>query len=165
MVLGVLVFLIVTLEVLQRVSDHRQGLLEIDPSSSSSHVWSTYLPALVMVCVAALYTSFDFNVSVFAPFAALRRGGAQARYSIMVNLTGKLPLYALFLAVQSGYTAACLTLLAGFVSSFLTVVVSGLYSPETVSSTQDVTIQQIDNFNLPTKTYRWMMNLPEQSSI
>ena len=147
LLISIPVILIIVLEVLQRVSDRHQGLLDIIPTSSSSHIWSTYLPALVMVGVAALYTSFDFNVSVFAPFAALRRGNAIANQSVMINLIGKLPPYALFLAARSGYFAACITLLAGFVSSFLTIVVSGLYNPGPVSSQQNVTIQQTDNFN------------------
>ena len=147
LLIAVPAILIIVLEVLQRISDRHRGLLNINSISSSSHIWSTYLPALVMVGVAALYTSFDFNVSVFAPFAALRRGNSAAKQSVMINLIGKLPPYAFFLAARSGYLAACLTLLAGFVSSFLTIVVSGLYSPGPVSSRQNVTIQQIDNFN------------------
>ena len=147
LLLAIPVILIIVLEVLQRVFDRHQGLLEIDSTSNSAHILSTYLPAFAMVGVAALYTSFNFNVSVFAPFAALRRGNAAAKQSVMINLIGKLPPHALFVALRSGSLAACLTLLAGFVSSFLTIVVSGLYSPGPVLSIQNVTVQQTDNFN------------------
>lgn len=139
--------LIAILEVFQQLSDRNQGLIDVNSSDSDSRLPSTYLPALIMLCVATLYTSLDFSISIFAPFAALRRGNVTAARSITVNLIGKLPPHALFLSLRSRYFAACLTILAGFVSSFLTIVVSGLYSVETVSKLQMLSTQQADDFN------------------
>ena len=147
MVIAIPICLIVILEVFQQISDRNQGLVDLNTSSGNSRVLSTYLPAFVMLCVAALYTSLDFSVSVFAPFAALRRGNATAARCITVNLMGKLPPHALFLSLRSRYVAACLTILAGFASSFLTIVVSGLYNVETISKLQMLSTQQADRFN------------------
>ena len=138
--------LILVLEVLQQASYRHQGLLIVSPSGNL-HIWATFLPALVMAGVAALYTSFDFNVSLLAPFAILKRGNASPTRSIMLNLLGKMPPHALFLAIRNGCKAACLTLLASFVSAFLTIVVSGLYSPAPALNLQNIVIKQIDNFN------------------
>ena len=147
LVISIPLLFIILLEVFQHISDSHQGLLDMNSSDSDSRILSTYLPAFSMICVATLYTCLDFNVSIFAPFSALRRGNTTATRSIMVNLAGKLPPHALYLSIRSHYFGACLTILAGFVSSFLTIVVSGLYSLETVSRLQTVSLQQLDNFN------------------
>lgn len=139
--------LIIILEVFQQSSDKHQGLVDLNSSDSDSRVLSTYLPAFIMLCIATLYTSLDFGVSVVAPFAALRKGNASAARSITVNLIGKLPPHALFISLRSRYVAACLAVVAGFVSSFLTIVVSGLYSLETVTDLQTLSTQQADEFN------------------
>ena len=147
LVIVVPIFFIIILEIFQHISDNRHGLLDMNSSDSDSRILSTYLPAFFMLCVATLYTSLDFNISIFAPFAALRHGNTTATRSIMVNLIGKLPPHALFLSIRSRYTSSCLAILAAFVSSFLTIVVSGLYSIETVSRHRTVSLQQLDRFN------------------
>lgn len=139
--------LIGLLEGLQRFSMSRNGLLEVKAKEKESLVLATYLPAFVMVCVATLYSSFDFTISVFTPFSVLRGGNAAASSSVMVNLTGKLAPHAFFLSLRHRHVAHCLTLIAGFIASFLTIVVSGLYSVETLSQTQMTAVQQQTVFN------------------
>lgn len=139
--------LIILLEVFQRMSDRNKGLLDLDSSSIDSRILSAYLPAFVMLCVATLYSSLDFNVSLFTPFTALKHGNTSATRSIAVNLVGKLPPHALLLSLRGWHVAPCLTILAGFASSFLTIVVSGLYTSETVTKFQTASLQQLDCFN------------------
>lgn len=138
---------IVLLEVLQHVSDSRNGIVEVSNSKFDSQILSTYLPAFVTLVLAMLYTSLDSAISIFAPLAALRRGNVPATRSIMVGSVGKLPPFALFQSLRSRHFAQCLTILGAFVSTLLAIVVSALYTVETSSKDQTVILQQADFFN------------------
>ncbi len=135
---------IVLLEVLQHASDSRNGIVEVANSKVDSQILSTYLPAFVTLVLAMLYTSLDSAISIFAPLAALRRGNVPATRSIMVGSVGGLPPFALFQSLRSRHVAQCLTIIAAFVSSLLAVVVSALYTVETVSKYQTMSLQQAD---------------------
>ncbi|KAI9881166.1 MAG: hypothetical protein M1830_007144 [Pleopsidium flavum] len=139
--------LIILLEVLQRESDKKGGLLGVATSGVDSHILSTYLPALVMLGVATMYSSLDFAISIFVPLAALRRGNGTAAQSIMVSTVGSHPLHAFLLSLRTRSGTRCITIFAGFVASFLTVVVSALYNVGTVTKSHEVSLQQGDFFN------------------
>lgn len=138
---------IVLLEVLQRVSDSRNGIVEVSNSKVDSQILSTYLPAFVTLVLVMLYTSLDSAISIFAPLAALRRGNVPATRSIMVGSVGRLPPFALIRSLRSRHIAQCLTILGAFVSALLAIVVSALYTVETSSKDQTVILQQADFFN------------------
>lgn len=140
-------FFIVLLEVLQHVSDSRNGIIEVSNSKVDSQILSTYLPASFTLVLAVLYTSLDSTISIFAPLATLRRGNVPATRSIMVGSVGGLPPFTLFQSLRSRHFAQCLTILAAFVSTLLAVVVSALYTVETLSKHQTVLLQQADFFN------------------
>lgn len=139
--------LIVLLEVLQHVSDSRDGVVDVTDSNVDSQILSTYLPALVTLVLGMLYTSFDFTISIFAPLAALRRGNVSAARSVMAASVGGLPPFALFQSLRNWHFAQCLTIIAAFVSSLPGIVVSALYTVQTVSKNQTVSLQQADFFN------------------
>lgn len=141
------VLFIVLLEVLQHVSDSRNGIVEVSNSKVDSQILSTYLPAFVTLVLAMLYTSLDFAISIFAPLAALRRGNVTATRSIMVGSVGRLPPFALFQSLRSRHFAQCLTIIGAFVSTLLAIVVSALYTVEASSKDYTVLLQQADYFN------------------
>ncbi|KAF4981465.1 hypothetical protein FZEAL_2708 [Fusarium zealandicum] len=137
--------LIAALEIVQHFSDANSGFIGIGPSDSI--VLATYIPAAVVLGVASMYSAIEFMVAVFAPFHALKRGGATAKRSVGVNLVGKLLPHAAFLSLRSRHFAVLVALLANFIGGFLTIVVSGLYSAVDVPRVQEMTIQQTDSFN------------------
>lgn len=139
---------IVTLEVLQQVSDSRDGFVDVSNSSVDSPLVSTYLPAFFAVVLGMMYTSLEFAVSVFAPLAALKRGNVPANRAITVDPLGSLPPFALLKSIRSRHFAQCLAIIAAFVASLLSIVVSALYSVESVSRHQIVSLQQADFFDL-----------------
>lgn len=138
---------IVLLEVLQHISDSRNGIVEVSNSKIDSQILSTYLPAFVTLILAILYTSLDSAISIFAPLAALRRGNVPATRSIMVSSVGRLPPFALFQSLRSRHFAQSLTIIAAFVSTLLAIVVSALYTVETISNDQTLLLQQADFFD------------------
>ena len=146
-ILVVPLVLIAVLEAIQQVSDRKQGIAELR-SSGASHTTISYVPVFVMLLVAIMYESLDATASVFAPFLALRRGNAQAARSVSTNLVSKLPAHAFYLSLRDHHWANSFTISAAFISSFLTIVASGLYSPVTVLSTHAVQMQQTSILNL-----------------
>ncbi|EXJ84942.1 hypothetical protein A1O3_05617 [Capronia epimyces CBS 606.96] len=146
-ILLVPLILIAVLEVIQHVSDRKQGIVTLD-SSDSYHLTISYIPLAVMLLVALLYGSLDATASAFAPFLALRRGSAQAERSISASLLSKLPPHAFYLSLRNRHWVNTFTILAATVSSFLTIVTSGLYSPVTVQSPHAVQMQQLSVMNL-----------------
>lgn len=138
---------IAILEALQHVSDSRDGIIDVTGSNVDSQILSTYLPAFVTMVLGMLYSSLDCTVSIFAPLAALRRGNVPASRSIMVSSVGGLPPFALFQSLRSRHFAQCITIIAAFVSSLLAIVVSALYSVETIVKDQPLSLQQADFFN------------------
>ena len=138
---------IVLLEVLQHVSDSRNGFVDVTNSNVDSQILSTYLPAFVALALAILYTSLDFAVSIFTPLIALRRGNVPATQSIMVGSIGGLPLLALVQSLRGRCFTRCMTIIAAFVSGLLAIVVSALYTVEIVPTYQPVTLQRADFFN------------------
>lgn len=139
---------IVGLELLQRASDRSSGLLTLTPTHFSE-AYIHYIPALVMLLIASLFTALDFNVAVFSPFSALRLEYVSSRRTISSHLLGKLPPFALLETVRSLQLGALLSLLGALVASVLTIVVSRLYSVQTLSSSGPVrTLNRLDVFNV-----------------
>ncbi|KAJ3515065.1 hypothetical protein NM208_g15007 [Fusarium decemcellulare] len=137
--------LIAALEIVQHFSDANTGFLNIGPSDSI--VLATYIPAAVVLGVASMFASIEFMVAVFAPFHALKQGGATAQRSIGLNLVGKLLPHAAFTSFKTRHFAVLVALFANFIGGFLTIVISGLYSPIEVPLVHDMTIQQTDSFS------------------
>ncbi|KAI8717744.1 hypothetical protein NCS52_00851300 [Fusarium sp. LHS14.1] len=137
--------LIAALEIVQRLSDTNTGFVDIGPSDSI--VLATYIPAAVVLGVASMYSAVEFMVAVFAPFHALKKGRAPAERSISLNMVGKLLPHAAFMSFKTRHFAVLVALLANFIGSFLTIVISGLYSAINVPQVQDLAIQQLDTFN------------------
>ena len=146
-ILVVPLILIAALEAIQQVSDKKQGIAALR-SSGDAHTTISYVPVFVMLLVAIMYQSLDATASVFAPFLALRRGDAQAARSISTNLVSRLPPQAFYLSLRDHHWANSFTISAALISSFLTIVASGLYSPVTVLSSRAVQMQQTSSFNL-----------------
>ncbi|SLM41505.1 hypothetical protein LPUS_12564 [Lasallia pustulata] len=65
----------------------------------------------------------------------------------MVNVQGMMPPHALLLAIRSRYSAVCFTILATFMGSFLSILVSGLYTIVNVPFIQAMAVQQMDTFD------------------
>lgn len=139
---------IVILEILQHVSDSRDGIVDVSNSKVDAPIASTYLPSLFAVILGLLYASLEFASSVFAPLAALRRGNAPAKRSLMMDPLSHLPPLALFNSLRSRYFAQSLAIAAAFVASLLAIVVSALYSVESVTKHPTISLDRADFFEL-----------------
>jgi Protein of unknown function (DUF3433) len=141
--------LIITLEVLQRLSDRWNGIAPITSSGNLFSILLTrFLPALIMLVVATLYNSLDFAMSMLAPFHSLCTGQRVATRSIRSTLLGKTPLHAIYHSVRHAHHGATFSAIAALLGSTLTIIVSGLYTIHDVPLPRSIDINRMDHFNI-----------------
>ncbi|KAI5270277.1 hypothetical protein E4T47_06354 [Aureobasidium subglaciale] len=135
------------LEILQHLSDKRQGLATVEPNGAvNSRILSNYLPALVMFLVAALFTSIQASATIFSPYSRLKRGNVSS-ISISTDLVGKMPLHALVVSTRSLDLGHSVSLLAVLVAASLTIIVSGLFTAMPIPGSSNANMTQIDRFD------------------
>lgn len=140
--------IIAVLEVVQRSSDKHDGLYTLG-DDKWTEVYSHYVPAIIMLIIAALVNLLDFNVALFAPWTNLSKGDAVSRKSVLYHLLGMSPPLAFLRALRTRYFGALFSITAAALASILTIIVSGLYTVEHFSSNgPSVSLQQLDSFNL-----------------
>lgn len=145
--------ILAVLEILQHLSDTRSGIADISVKSRSlSRSVVSYLPALLMLGIATLYSTIESTFAIITPFAALRRRDHSAWARIHQTPLGMLSPRALISSIRwrcPGYFSA---VVGALLASFLTIIVSGLYSPAYVLATQRILLEQADDFNLSLMT-------------
>lgn len=140
------VLLIVALEILYRYSNTHDGIVDIAAGEYIRYTW-VYIPTLVMLGTGTLYGMLNFAAVVFQPYATLSRGGASAASTILLDLASKLPPVAFYSCLANREVAVSVTKMAAAASSLLTIATSGLYTAANTTSTQAVTLTQLDTFN------------------
>ncbi|ETI19269.1 hypothetical protein G647_09101 [Cladophialophora carrionii CBS 160.54] len=131
LVLSLLLSMIGVLELLQHRSDTNQGILTLPGvDDTTKAVYTRLLPALVILIVATSVNAIDFNIMVLAPFSALRSGEVSAKRSLASSLVNQLPPVGILKAAKNRHYAAFCSSTAAIVGSVLTILVSGLYTPE-----------------------------------
>jgi hypothetical protein len=135
------------LAVLQKVSNNKDGICDVR-DDRANEAYTHYIPALIMLLIATLFSSLDFNVSLFSPFAALLKGNSLARRSILSHLLGKLPPIVFVESVANHHWGAFFSSTAALIGSVLTIVVSGLYIIEDTNVAGSLHLRRLDDFNL-----------------
>jgi hypothetical protein len=136
---------IASLEIVQHFSDINNGFISLNKSSALA--FATYIPSAVALGVAGLYSAMQMMAAIFAPFAPLQKGKADAKRTVELSLVAQLPPHSLFLSLKTRNFAVAIALFGSFIGSFLTIIVSGLYSVVEVPIVQSVALQQGDVFN------------------
>lgn len=144
-VLFLLLATVVVLEVLQRLSDNNQGILTVPDTSTTTY--TRFVPALIMLILATSVNAIDFNVMVLAPFNSLKDKEVPAKRSLHSSLVDKLPPFALWEAMKHRHYAAGCSSTAAIIGSFLTIIVSGLYTPEIYPGSTPIVLSTVDAFN------------------
>ena len=138
---------IVTLEVLQRLSDHSNGFVEVS-SSDNSQFWASFIAGLYMTCISLLLTSIYFNYCLLAPYQPLAGAtGAKANQSILTNYLGSIPLFTIVRTISKRHHSASMAATAAFLGGFLTIIVSALYSVELIHTNKGLEVMRLDGFN------------------
>jgi hypothetical protein len=138
---------IIALEILQRNSDRRDGLMDM-PASDASRFWMSTIPALAMTGMALLFSSIHFNTTLLSPYHALACDkGASSKRSIATDYRGSTPLFTLFPAIHERHYSAAVSGIAAVVGAFLTIIVSGLYTVQTTRVSSSMAQNILDQWN------------------
>lgn len=119
---------IVVLEILYRVSTHKNGFADVTGYETTAEYLSRYGSTLLVLLVATCFSSLDFTIAMFAPYTRLRWGLLPANGFVAFRIIGSLPPVALFRSAQSRHASSFLSNLAGMIGSVLAIVASGLWS-------------------------------------
>ncbi|KAI1319490.1 hypothetical protein F5Y16DRAFT_390811 [Xylariaceae sp. FL0255] len=148
------VILIAVLEVIQRISDRNNGFIDVASTQygfATTHALATYVPSLVAFIVVSLFHGMRLAVCILVPWLALHRGSATASRSLFFNLTKRLSVHRIWLAIKDGNIGTVLILVAGFLAAWLPILVSGLYETVSVSVPQALSASQGDVFDFNLK--------------
>ena len=138
---------ITALEVLQHFSNRNGGIASVHhPDSLSVKITTRYLPAAIILLVATLINSIDFNIAVLAPYQGLRKGWTPSQ-TLLDSVMGKTPPQTLAVLFSHRNWGPLLSATAALLASILSVVVAGLYTVESVSVTRNSTMHVVDAFN------------------
>ena len=137
------------LEGFQRSSDSgTPGIATISTNNTFViSLYSRFLPAVVALIVATMYNSLESQTILLAPYGRLvsDRGSFQ---DFGTPLSAYIAPKAIWMALRRRYWSASLTSMAALVGSVLTIVVSGLYTVDSVPLQQDMVFSQADSFNM-----------------
>lgn len=127
--------LVAALEVLLYVSNRKDGLADVTVAGNQHLAWST-LPAVVMTAIAIYFRALGSNYKLFSPYQRLRRDASwRALFSSYSTSTDiEVVLHAL---IDRQYAVACVSA-AVVISTLLTIVVSGVWTPSFVEATREV---------------------------
>ncbi|KAL3428247.1 hypothetical protein PVAG01_01756 [Phlyctema vagabunda] len=140
--------LIISLEVIQQLSDRRNGFVTINRNTNTTVFGTKYIPAAVMFVISLLHGTLYSTAAVFAPYQTLRKPGASTSRTITVNHLSSVPLATVWTATKIRHWPVVATSISVVVSAFLTIFVANLYTVSAVAGTRDITLQRIDEFDL-----------------
>ncbi|KAH0160501.1 hypothetical protein KCU67_g6698, partial [Aureobasidium melanogenum] len=141
------IFLVISLAVLQRISDNDNGFVTFINHEFSRYGWKL-VPATTFVLLTLAFGSLDAEVKTFQPFANLRNGPAPSATTIEESYLSKVGLHALWIAVRKAQYGIVATTIGVIVSHFLTVLSSNLYITEATYHQSPLDIQLLDQVAL-----------------
>lgn len=117
---------IVVLEILLHYSQQHNGIASVGPNRHELYA-SRLVPAVVFATIHILLVSLTFNVSLIAPFAALRKGPSAAGIGLFDAPLARFPLHNLWLSARKQQLALFCSVISTTAAFFLVTVSSGLF--------------------------------------
>lgn len=142
-----LLVLIIVLEVLYRQSLANQGLGNVSESDSGLHFVWTYIPALLMTVATMLVQGSNSTARILEPYSLLRRGGASARHTLLVDWSQMSAVMVIYKALLNRRLAVLASTISLCLGPVLTVAVSGLYTVQAVPYNSTVSLRPTSTFN------------------
>lgn len=136
---------IILLEVLQRISNKNQGLMDLEANRTTTV--TTYISAAVSLCVPIGYSSLEYMVALSASLDYMQACKAVGSESIGLGFTRKLLPRAFNPLLQSRHIAVNAAL-TSFFAGFLMIVMSGLYTSVEFPRIAQLQLIQQDTFTV-----------------
>jgi hypothetical protein len=137
---------IVVLEILQRLSETRQGIANMSFVSAPGREAGSLLSSLVMIITAMTYDSMEFAVATLAPYRSLRRESATGTRCLLGNDIGQMTIASIIRPLKNGHPSIALAPLAAVIGSWLAIIASGLYTIEPVLFVSSIDVIGTDRF-------------------
>lgn len=140
--------IIATLEILQNLPSRTDGITSIARPDTMLVTFGTrFIPSMLLMTVAILYDSIEFNVVVLSPFARLKRAKVKDKPTITHTFLGRFSIESFVFSLRNKYWEAAFATLAAFLGSFLTITASGLYVIESLPGPSPAIVGRIDQFD------------------
>ncbi|OJD29178.1 uncharacterized protein BKCO1_890009 [Diplodia corticola] len=146
-----LLLLVAALESTYQASVKHDGLANVETESYVRYTWS-YIPALSMFIAQILVGMIGDVSKIYAPFYELRRKGPVPAKALFSDPLSQLTVQTVIKAIPTKQFALLATGLSMLLTPLLTIVASGLFSPETTKYSIPVTAKFDDAFNLTSAT-------------
>ncbi|KAH8686259.1 hypothetical protein BGZ61DRAFT_313724, partial [Ilyonectria robusta] len=119
---------VVVLGLLQRLSDQRHGLVNMNDSDMTANSYIVRIASTLLVfAIATMIDSLDSTITAFAPYSSLRSGNARADQSILFHLLSVSPFLILVKSLRNRHYGPAASHLSSLIASSLTIIVSGLW--------------------------------------
>lgn len=138
-VMATILLAIVGLEVAYWKSEASKGLADVELTGYIRYTWA-YVPASVMVGIQLLVGTIGYSSLMILPYYRLRTTNTCTRQDILKDYLSKLNLQSIIeSALKLEYLPLVISLYM-FLSPFLTIAVSGLYTPQQVDLRETIPI-------------------------
>ncbi|KAJ9647491.1 hypothetical protein H2204_000120 [Knufia peltigerae] len=146
-IITVLCGLIAGLQVVEHFSHPTSGFLYLDTSGADARKWSSIVPTAVMVLTKLAIQSSGGALLLFVPFAMLKRARPSSWRALERSPTGQLPIVNLLREVGYPQISVIVVSLALVLCSFLSIIVSGLYTVADCDHITNKTVSTLDYFD------------------
>lgn len=142
-------FLIGILEYLQHRSDNttNPGVASLSTDSLAQSLVSRYIPAVVALLVATMFNCLDANIAILLPFSTMIDREV-FNDDLSHTWLDRSPPMLIYHAIRRRQWAYGFTTVASVVGSILTIIISGLYTVENVSTPRLVDLVAQDSWNM-----------------
>jgi hypothetical protein len=140
--------IIVTLEVLLRLSHRDSGICDII-QNKQTQLAASIIPAFVMASTKLLYSGYDFNLRIFDPYVQLHKRSATAKSSILNKTIYNWKTDAFWNALIRKRYAVGTSTLSVTIAAFLTIAASGLFTQTPISRNASTQVTRADRFAFP----------------
>jgi hypothetical protein len=144
--------IIVTLEILLRLSHRDSGICDII-QNKQTQLASSIVPAFVMASTKLLYSGYDFNLRIFDPYVQLHKRSATAKSSILNKTIYTWKTDAFWNALMGKRYAVGTSTLSVTIAAFLTIAASGLFTPTPISRNASSEVMRANQFSFPENEY------------
>ncbi|KAG9495693.1 hypothetical protein J7337_012248 [Fusarium musae] len=116
------------LELLQQLSNQRQGLFDVNKTDSSTISITRIATTAIFFLISTMVNSLDFIIATFAPYSVLRSRSAPAETSILFHLLSVSPFLIVFKSLRARQLGPASSNISSLLGSLLTIVSSGLWT-------------------------------------
>jgi hypothetical protein len=119
-----------------------------DSASDRISLPLSVLPALIASMMRALFTSIYLNLSILEPWIHLQQGRADAKRSLLLNLSSQNPITVFWRSIRSRHIVLSLAALCCIINTGLPAVLGALFTQsrnESAWPTQDVKLRYNDS--------------------